>query len=72
MVEKLVNHLTDENVGWKLSPAYGLNPIVGKHGLNLNISDTANELDYALAFEVIDFVRLSRSEQLAKQEAFNV
>ncbi|WP_409309824.1 type II toxin-antitoxin system HipA family toxin [Pectobacterium sp. B1J-3] len=86
--------------GWKLSPAYDLNPIVGKHGLHLNITDTANELDYALAFEVIDFFRLSRgdasciydevlsavkgwqtvatqlsinrSEQLAKQEAFNV
>ncbi|ASY75172.1 hypothetical protein BJJ97_04250 [Pectobacterium polaris] len=72
MVKKLVNHLTDENVGWKLSPAYDLNPIVGKHGLDLNISDTVNELDSALAFEVIDFVRLSRSEQLAKQKAFNV
>ncbi len=72
MVEKLVNHLTDENVGWKLSPACDLNPIVGKHGLNLNISDTANELDYALAFEVIDFFRLSRSEQFVKEEVFNV
>ncbi|MEQ9847082.1 type II toxin-antitoxin system HipA family toxin [Pectobacterium brasiliense] len=99
--DHLRNHgflLTDK--GWKLSPAYDLNPIVGKHGLHLNITDTANELDYALAFEVIDFFRLSRedatriydevlgavkgwqtvanqlginrSEQLAKQEAFNV
>ncbi|MBN3043845.1 type II toxin-antitoxin system HipA family toxin [Pectobacterium brasiliense] len=99
--DHLRNHgflLTDR--GWKLSPAYDLNPIVGKHGLHLNITDTANELDYALAFEVIDFFRLSRedatriydevlgavkgwqtvanqlginrSEQLAKQEAFNV
>ncbi|MBN3262903.1 type II toxin-antitoxin system HipA family toxin [Pectobacterium brasiliense] len=99
--DHLRNHgflLTDK--GWKLSPAYDLNPIVGKHGLHLNITDTVNELDYALAFEVIDFFRLSRedatriydevlsavkdwqivanrlgisrSEQLAKQEAFNV
>ncbi|QHQ19926.1 type II toxin-antitoxin system HipA family toxin [Pectobacterium brasiliense] len=99
--DHLRNHgflLTDK--GWKLSPAYDLNPIVGKHGLHLNITDTANELDYALAFEVIDFFRLSRedatriydevlgavkgwqaaanrlgisrNEQLAKQEAFNV
>ncbi|MBN3255937.1 type II toxin-antitoxin system HipA family toxin [Pectobacterium brasiliense] len=99
--DHLRNHgflLTDR--GWKLSPAYDLNPIVGKHGLHLNITDTANELDYALAFEVIDFFRLSRedatriydevlgavkgwqaaanrlgisrNEQLAKQEAFNV
>ncbi|MEQ9882882.1 type II toxin-antitoxin system HipA family toxin [Pectobacterium brasiliense] len=61
--DHLRNHgflLTDR--GWKLSPAYDLNPIVGKHGLHLNITDTANELDYALAFEVIDFFRLSRED----------
>lgn len=88
------------NKGWKLSPAYDLNPTVGKQGLHLNITDTSNELDYRLAFDVIDFFRLdrdeatriydevlgavkswprianqlgiSRNEQLAKQEAFNV
>ena len=48
--------------GWKLSPAYDLNPTVGKQGLHLNITDTANALDYSLAFEVIDFFRLSQSE----------
>ena len=99
--DHLRNHgflLTDK--GWKLSPAYDLNPIVGNRGLHLNITDTANALDYSLAFEVIDFFRLSqeeatqiydevllavkkwqsianrlsisRSEQLIKQEAFNV
>lgn len=99
--DHLRNHgflLTDK--GWKLSPAYDLNPIVGNQGLHLNITDTANALDYNLAFEVIDFFRLSqeeatqiydevllavkkwqgianrlgisRSEQLIKQEAFNV
>ena len=88
------------SMGWKLSPAYDLNPIVGKQGLHLNITDTANALDYKLAFEVIDFFRLThaeairiydevlgavkdwqnaasglginRSEQIMKQEAFNV
>lgn len=50
------------NNGWKLSPAYDLNPITGKHGLHLNISDTSNALDYDLAFEVIDFFRLSKQE----------
>ena len=88
------------NQGWRLSPAYDINPIVGKRGLHLNITDTANHLDYQLAFEVIDFFRLSfkeattiydevlksvknwkhqaqklgisRSEQLLKQEAFNI
>lgn len=47
--------------GWKLSPAYDLNPIVGKHGLHLNITDTDNALDYQLAFEVKDFFRLSQT-----------
>lgn len=48
--------------GWHLSPAYDLNPIVGKQGLHLNITDTSNALDYSLAFEVIDFFRLTRHE----------
>jgi serine/threonine-protein kinase HipA len=48
--------------GWRLSPAYDLNPILGKRGLHLNITDTANALDYNLAFEVIDFFRLSKDE----------
>lgn len=48
--------------GWKLSPAYDLNPIVGKQGLHLNINDTSNALDYDLAFEVIDFFRLNKEE----------
>lgn len=48
--------------GWKLSPAYDLNPIVGKPGLHLNITDAENALDYALAFEVIGFFRLTREE----------
>ncbi|WP_236037359.1 type II toxin-antitoxin system HipA family toxin [Marinomonas vulgaris] len=46
--------------GWKLSPAYDLNPIVGKYGLHLNITDRDNALDYQLAFEVKDFFRLSQ------------
>lgn len=50
------------NKGWKLSPAYDLNPSVEKQGLHLNITDTANALDYKLAFEVIDFFRLGSDE----------
>lgn len=50
------------STGWKLSPAYDLNPTVGKQGLHLNITDTANALDYGLAFEVIEFFRLSQNE----------
>ncbi|MGL4380737.1 MAG: type II toxin-antitoxin system HipA family toxin [Vibrio sp.] len=48
--------------GWKLSPAYDLNPIVGKHGLHLNITDVDNTLDYQLAFDVKDFFRLSQTQ----------
>ncbi len=48
--------------GWKLSPAYDLNPIVGKHGLHLNITDGDNALDYQLAFDVKDFFRLSQTQ----------
>ena len=50
------------NKGWCLSPAYDLNPVIGKRGLHLNITDTANNLDYNLAFEVIDFFRLTHNE----------
>lgn len=50
------------NKGWKLSPAYDLNPIVGKQGLNLNITESDNALDYQLAFDVIDFFRLTQTE----------
>lgn len=48
--------------GWTLSPAYDVNPIVGKQGLHLNINDSDNALDYRLAFEVKDFFRLSQSD----------
>ncbi len=48
--------------GWKLSPAYDLNPSIGKQGLHLNITDADNTLDYRLAFEVKDFFRLSQLE----------
>lgn len=48
--------------GWTLSPAYDLNPIVGKNGLHLNITETDNALDYQLAFAVKDFFRLSQTE----------
>ncbi len=81
-------------------PYYGHQTWQFTQGLHLNITDTANALDYSLAFEVIDFFRLthdeakqiydetlsavkdwqnvanrlgiSRSEQLMKQEAFNL
>ncbi|THB66555.1 MAG: HipA domain-containing protein [Gammaproteobacteria bacterium] len=61
--DHLRNHgflLSDK--GWRLSPAYDLNPIIGNKGLHLNITDTENALDYQLAFDVIDFFRLTQRE----------
>jgi len=61
--DHLRNHgflLTEK--GWQLSPAYDLNPVGGKQGLHLNITDTANALDYQLAFDITDFFRLNADE----------
>lgn len=48
--------------GWKLSPAYDLNPSIEKDGLALNIDMDDNALDYNLAKSVGDFFRLSETE----------
>jgi serine/threonine-protein kinase HipA len=44
--------------GWKLSPAYDLNPEPDGAGLSLNISETDNALSFDLALEVAPFFRL--------------
>lgn len=64
--DHLRNHgfiLTD--IGWKLSPAYDINPVETGNGLKLNISENDNALDIDLALEVIPYFRLSESR--AKQ-----
>ena len=48
--------------GWVLSPAYDMSPVTPANGLNLNITDNDNRLDYNLALEVIDFFQLDYSE----------
>lgn len=48
--------------GWRLSPAYDINPTAVASGLHLNIDDKDNSLSYELAFEVIDFFLLSQEE----------
>lgn len=45
--------------GWRLSPAYDINPSVDKAGLSLNIDLHSNELDIELARSVSEFFRLS-------------
>ena len=48
--------------GWKLSPAYDINPEPTGTGLNLNISDVDNSLSLSLALEVAEYFRLDNSE----------
>lgn len=44
--------------GWKLSPAYDLNPEATGTGLKLNISEDDNELDLDLALSVCPYFRI--------------
>lgn len=46
--------------GWKLSPAYDINPVPTGTGLTLNISDEDNSLDIQLALEVANFFRVEK------------
>jgi serine/threonine-protein kinase HipA len=48
--------------GWKLSPAYDINPDPQGNGLSLNISDDDNSLSLDLAREVAEYFRLSRAQ----------
>ncbi|MCT4709753.1 HipA domain-containing protein [Enterobacteriaceae bacterium H11S18] len=50
------------NNGWILSPAYDINPVTPANGLHLNITESDNRLDYALAIEIIDFFGLTLNE----------
>ena len=60
--DHLRNHgflLTDE--GWRLSPAYGVNPSIDKQGLALNIDMDSNALDFDLARSVGEFFMLDQN-----------
>ena len=46
--------------GWRLSPAYDINPNADGQGLSLNISDVDNALDFELVMEVAPIFRLTR------------
>lgn len=46
--------------GWRLSPAYDINPVATGTGLKLNVSEHDNALDLNLALEVIPYFRLKR------------
>jgi serine/threonine-protein kinase HipA len=59
--DHLRNHgfLLTEN-GWRLSPAFDVNPNEFGSGLSLNISETNNSLDFDLAISVAEYFRLSK------------
>lgn len=48
--------------GWRLSPAYDLNPNPRGIGLSLNISETDNRLDLSLCLEVANWFRWEKTE----------
>ena len=51
--------------GWKLSPAYDLNPSIDKDGLAININADENALDYELAKSVGKYFQLNEMEMNA-------
>ncbi len=61
--DHLRNHgfiLTEK--GWKLSPAFDINPNEFGAGLSLNISETDNALDIDLAISVAEYFRVSKAK----------
>jgi len=61
--DHLRNHgflLSDK--GWRLSPAYDLNPSVDKTGLGLNVDLDSNDLDMDLAKSVGEYFQLNLKE----------
>ncbi len=48
--------------GWRLSPAFDINPDPGSSGLSLNITENDNRLDPDLALEAAPFFRVGHRE----------
>jgi serine/threonine-protein kinase HipA len=68
--DHLRNHgfiLTDK--GWRLSPAYDMNPNEMGNGLTMNISENSNDLDISLALETAHLYQLKsdRAESILKE-----
>jgi serine/threonine-protein kinase HipA len=62
--DHLRNHgfLLTPNAGWRLSPAYDMNPVPHSSGLSLNIDESDNALDLNLAKSVASYFRISNDE----------
>jgi serine/threonine-protein kinase HipA len=69
--DHLRNHgfLLGEN-GWKLSPAFDINPVPAGTGLTLNINDEDNSLDLELPMEIAEFFRMETA--MAKETINNI
>ena len=65
--DHLRNHgfLLTENAGWRLSPAYDMNPVPGSTGLALNIDESDNALDLDLVRSVAPYFRIKDDEATA-------
>ena len=50
------------NKGWRLSPAFDINPSIDKNGLAINIDSDNNALDFELAKSVGDYFMLDNSQ----------
>ena len=61
--DHLRNHgfLLEPDRGWRLAPAYDLNPVAAGDGLTLNVSEKDNAQDLELALEVSAHFRLKRT-----------
>ncbi|WP_244104440.1 type II toxin-antitoxin system HipA family toxin [Burkholderia ambifaria] len=59
--DHLRNHgfILERGAGWRLSPAYDMNPVAIAEGLKLNITEADNALNLELAREVCEYFRLS-------------
>jgi len=65
--DNLRNHgfVYERYKGWRLSPAYDINPVETGTGLKLNISENDNALDLNLALEVSIYFRLENDEAVS-------
>lgn len=70
--DHLRNHgfLLDASLGWRLSPAYDINPVPGDTGLKLNVSEADNSIDLSLALAVADRFRVPQAEAKALISTF--
>lgn len=58
-----------ESNGWRLSPAFDINPVASGNGLKLNISEFDNSQDFELAREVAEYFRIqpNRADEIIQE-----